>query len=155
MNNSASREMQFFHLSRVPDVPPQHSIQQQEVLLPCSAEFIKCSSWEPFHSVLWRQQNSSLWPVGLSSVLFTIFPSCSSVLDEVESGLLLRPGRGDGPPPALLSWEIHLRAWSFRAGARRLVWWEAVGIDRNLERNLFPLTSLSPSSYFLACNLSN
>lgn len=129
--------------------PPQPSIQQQEVLLPCSAEFIKCSSWEPFHSVLWRQQNSSLWPVGLSSVLFIIFPSCSSVLDEVESGLLLRLGRRDGPPPALLSWEIHLRAWSFRAGGRRLTWWEVGGIDRNLERNFhFPWLLSPPAPIF-------
>lgn len=125
------------------------SEQLGKALLPCLAELMKYFSRQLFHSILWREQNCSLWPVGLS-LPFIILPSRSSVLEDVE-WIPDEARERSWPSPALLSGETCERLKLPGLGGKRLAWWQAVGIDRKLKRNVFPL--ISPPSLFSSLKL--
>lgn len=72
--------------------------------------------------------------VGLSSV---IFPSCSSVLEEVEN-----TPDSLGRVPPFSSQEKHMwKAPASGEGGKRLVSWEVVRVDKKLERSFLLLSS--------------
>lgn len=86
--------------------PPQNSIQPQETFS-CPVMLHSSNALHKSLSTPFSESKIVLCDLLVSPVLLIIFPSCSGVLEDVESGLMVRLGRGDDPPQVLLSGEIE------------------------------------------------